>query len=95
MLGTENGQLCIGILGKTTELDDDRDEHRTIHLDQCKRNRSDQRWHRSSGRLVNSLTGWCLDSLIEHRVGLTPCRTAESASYGQLWHFSIEIEQLL
>lgn len=82
MLGAQNGTTCLVVMPMGGL--------QSVRMQRCQ-NTMHQKWHRHRGTLIHTQSGGCLDNFNGPTVGVSACRYA---TYAQLWHFSIEIEQL-
>lgn len=62
-----------------------------IIVEKCQSDNRNQLWERNRGLLLHTISGLCLENLLNTVVGLSKCRPY---AYSQFWSFSIEIEQL-
>lgn len=83
-LSTDSGSTCLAVAPAS-------DGSLVVRLEQCQSVDLMQKWHRQRGKLVHNESGRCLENVVGLTVDVTPCR---QATYAQLWHFSVEIEQL-
>lgn len=83
-LSTDSGSACLA--AEATP-----DSSLVVRLEQCQSADLMQKWHQQRGKLVHNESGRCLENVVGLTVDVTPCR---QATYAQLWHFSVEIEQL-
>lgn len=83
-LSTDSGSTCLAVTASSIGA-------LIVRLEQCQSNDLMQRWHRKHGKLIHNESGQCLENVVGLTVDVTPCR---QATYAQLWHFSVEIEQL-
>lgn len=58
-------------------------------LNKC--NENSAKWYRKRGTLIHALTNKCLENLVGSSCGLSTCRRG---AITQLWHFSVELQQL-